>query len=190
MTAIRATAPARTAVGVGTVAALGVAVLTARPALVADSGHPTAMLLGIFAVLGAVGLALPIPDAAPTPRLRSGPVVLAGIAVFAAGRVAGGGGTAIGPATLSALALNAVAAVAEEIWFRRVVFGWLAPAGRWPAIFGAAALFAAVHVTTYGLWVLPLDLVAGLVLGWQRDVTGSWRVPAITHVAANVLVAL
>jgi len=55
---------------------------------------------------------------------------------------------------------------------------------------GSAVLFAAVHVTVYGLWVLPLDLAAGLLLGWQRRATGSWAVPAVTHAVANLLVVL
>ena len=55
---------------------------------------------------------------------------------------------------------------------------------------GTAVLFALVHVATYGLWVLPVDLAAGALLGWQRHVTGSWTVPAYTHVIANVLVLL
>ena len=55
---------------------------------------------------------------------------------------------------------------------------------------GSAVLFAAVHVTVYGLWVLPLDLAAGLLFGWQRQVTGSWAVPAATHAVANLLVVL
>jgi membrane protease YdiL (CAAX protease family) len=45
-----------------------------------------------------------------------------------------------------------------------------------------------VHVSLYGAWVLPLDLAAGLVLAWQRWATGSWAVPAATHVLGNLLV--
>ena len=58
------------------------------------------------------------------------------------------------------------------------------------AIVGSTVLFAAVHVSIYGIWVLPLDLAAGLLLGWQRATTGSWAAPAITHVIANLLVVL
>ena len=50
-----------------------------------------------------------------------------------------------------AVLLHASAAVAEEVWFRRLVYGWLAPAGAGTAIVGSAALFALVHVTTYGV---------------------------------------
>jgi hypothetical protein len=36
-------------------------------------------------------------------------------------------------------------------------------------------------------WV---DLGAGLLLSWQRWASGTWAVPAATHVAANLLVVL
>jgi hypothetical protein len=47
-----------------------------------------------------------------------------------------------------------------------------------------------VHVTVYGAWVLPIDVAAGLLFGWQRWATNSWSVPAATHVLANVLVVV
>ena len=80
--------------------------------------------------------------------------------------------------------------MAEEAWFRRLCYGVLAPAGPAFAIFGSAVLFAAVHVAIYGFWVMPLDLAAGVLLGWQRYATGSWATPAVTHVVANLLVVL
>ena len=55
---------------------------------------------------------------------------------------------------------------------------------------GSALLFALVHVTVYGWWVLPIDLAAGLVLSWQRWATVSWTVPPVTHLLANLLVVL
>ena len=51
-------------------------------------------------------------------------------------------------------------------------------------------LFASVHVSTYGFWILPLDLAAGALLGWQRAVSGSWGASAVTHAIGNVLVLL
>ena len=51
-------------------------------------------------------------------------------------------------------------------------------------------MFAVVHLTTYGAWVLPVDLAAGLLFAWQRRATGSWTASAVTHGAANVLVVL
>ena len=89
-----------------------------------------------------------------------------------------------------ALVLNTLAALSEEAFFRRLVYGALLPGGAAAAVVGSAVAFAAVHVTVYGPWVLALDLAAGLVLGWQRWASGSWRVPALTHVVANLLVVL
>ena len=94
-----------------------------------------------------------------------------------------------GPSTLVTrlVVLNGLAALAEEAFFRRFLYGLLVPSGAAIAVGGSAALFAVVHVTVYGWWVLPLDLAAGLVLSWQRWASGSWVAPAITHVIANVL---
>jgi membrane protease YdiL (CAAX protease family) len=86
-----------------------------------------------------------------------------------------------------ALPLSVLAAVAEEALFRRVAYGWLVPWGVPVAIVGSAVLFAIVHVPLYGVAVLPVDLGAGLLFGWQRWATGTWTVPAATHAAANVL---
>lgn len=80
-----------------------------------------------------------------------------------------------------------VAAVAEELFFRRLVYGWLTRWGPLLAVAGSAVLFAAVHVPVYGPGVLPIDLAAGLVFGWQRWASGTWTVPAATHVLANLL---
>jgi hypothetical protein len=37
---------------------------------------------------------------------------------------------------------------------------------------------------------MPVDLAAGVLLGWQRWATGSWTASAVTHAAANVLMVL
>ena len=93
-------------------------------------------------------------------------------------------------ATGFVIGMNTLAAVAEEAFFRRLVYGALSAAGPGAALVGSSVLFAAVLATVYGLWVLPLDLAAGLLLGWQRQATGSWAVPAVTHAVANLLVVL
>ncbi len=115
--------------------------------------------------------------------------VLVGVIAFGAGRWLVGG-HAPTTATTFLILTNTLAAVAEEAWFRRLCFGLLAPAGTGFAIVGSTILFAAVHVSIYGYWVVPLDLAAGGLLAWQRSVTGSWAAPAITHVVANLLIAL
>ena len=116
-------------------------------------------------------------------------VLAVGVAAFALGRALGGGHAPHGPVA-ELLLLNSLAAVAEEAFFRRLVYGILAPASPVIAVAGSALLFAVVHVTVYGLWVLPLDLAAGLVLSWQRWAANSWQVPAVTHLLANLLVVL
>jgi membrane protease YdiL (CAAX protease family) len=89
-----------------------------------------------------------------------------------------------------ALALNTLAAVAEEALFRRALYGWLIRWGAPVAVIGSAAAFALIHVPTYGLAALPVDLGAGLVLSWQRWASGRWEVAAATHALANALVVL
>jgi len=178
----------------------GCAALTARPLLLAGGGHPVAVLAGLFAVLLAVSVAWPAAAVGATPlAARTTPhasaavpaagVLALGVAAFALGRLLSSGAARPVPMGL-ALALNTLAAVAEEAFFRRLVYGTLLRGGAAAAVVGSAVAFAAVHVTVYGPWVLPLDLAAGLVLGWQRWASGSWRVPALTHVLANLLVVL
>ena len=117
-------------------------------------------------------------------------MLLLGVGAFALGRVLAAGSPAAPPATAFVVGINTLAAVAEEAFFRRLVYGALLAGGPTTALVGSAVLFAAVHVTVYGLWVLPLDLAAGLLLGWQRQATGSWAVPAVTHAIANLLVVV
>jgi hypothetical protein len=174
---VRAAGP-RAAIGV--VAAL-LGVFVARPFLVG-----LWPLMALFAVLLVVGLAWPV---APEQR---GPLVGAlavGLAAFALGRLIGGG-RAPAPPTLRVVAASTLAAVAEEAFFRRLLWAVLRPGGVVLAGLGSASLFAVAHVTVYGWWVLPLDLAAGLVLAWQRWASGSWAVPAVTHVVANLLVVI
>jgi len=177
------------------VVAAGCALLAARPALVPGRGDPTAVLVGIFVVLLAAGGLWPLtqPTGRTAPRaaglMAAGPVLAVGLAAFGVGRLVSHGAAPL-PFTGTVVALNTLAAVAEEAFFRRLVYGTLAHHGPVLAGLGSAVLFAAVHVTVYGAWVLPLDLAAGLVLSWQRWATGSWTVPAVTHAVANLLVVL
>lgn len=177
----------------------GCGLLVARPPLLRAAGDPVAVLVLIFTALLAVGALWPIrglPGDAGARRTRTTTaagrtaVLALGLAAFAAGRVLGGGEDIAAPVG-RLLLLNTLAAVAEEAFFRRLAYRVLASSsGEFVAVFGSAALFALVHVTVYGLWVLPLDLAAGLILSWQRWSTGTWTVPAVTHVAANVMVVL
>ncbi|MGZ4691113.1 MAG: CPBP family glutamic-type intramembrane protease [Acidimicrobiia bacterium] len=181
--------PARPTVVAGTVVVVGCGLLAARPAIVELSPIPVITLVALFSALLVLGARLRLPTTTERPAWTTVPAILVGVAAFGLGRLLVGGHPPA-PATGFLVAANTFAAVAEEAWFRRLCFGLLRPAGTAIAVGGSAVLFAAVHVSIYGLWVLPLDLAAGLLLGWQRSSTGSWKAPAITHVIANLLVVL
>jgi membrane protease YdiL (CAAX protease family) len=137
-----------------------------------------------------VGSLWPFSGGPPPAALPAKGVLALGVGAFAVGRLLSAATPPPIEATAFVIGLNTLAAVAEEAFFRRLVYGALLAAGSGPAVVGSAVLFAAVHVTVYGAWVLPLDLAAGLLFGWQRHVTGSWVVPAATHSVANLLVVV
>ena len=171
-----------------TASAAGCALLVARPLLLTATSRPVTVLAGLFVLLLIAGWAWPARTLTASTRASATAVVAIGLAAFVVGRLAGDAYPA--PVTPRILALIALAAVAEEAFFRRLVYGVLEPGGPVLAVGGSALLFAVVHVTVYGAWVLPIDLAAGLVLSWQRWATGSWSVPALTHVLANLLVVI
>jgi len=175
-------------------AAAGCAVLTARPLLLdMGGGRPAPVLTILFGSLLALSVLWPgragSPETIPSSRTVL-PGLALGIGAFVAGRILVAGSAPSVSATAFVVGLNTLAAVAEEAFFRRLLYGALLAAGPAAAVVGSAVLFAAVHVTVYGAWVLPLDLAAGLLFGWQRHATGSWAVPAATHAVANLLVVL
>jgi membrane protease YdiL (CAAX protease family) len=192
--------------------AVALAIFVARPLLPGG----TAGLIGLFCALLLLSAGWPLtaaaapqvsagatgpptgeaapPVSAPAAQGRVAPatrgiILAAGMAAFGLGRLLGGGRSPVHPTVGYAAAIT-IAAIAEELFFRRFVYAVLRPGGVALAVGGSAVLFALAHVTVYGWWVLPLDLAAGLVLGWQRWASGSWAVPAVTHVAANLLVIL
>ena len=171
------------------VATVGVVALLARPWFL-PPGVDLEWRVVFFVALGLVGACWPVAGSE-----RAGPgLSLAVLGVGAAGFVVGRAllDVPVGPRSLAlALALNALAAVAEEAFFRRHLYALVeASWGPSTAVVATAVAFAAVHDTVWGWWVLPLDLAAGLVLSWQRAATGRWSVPAATHVLANTLALL
>ena len=172
-------------------AVAGVVALLARPWFL-PAGVAVEWRVAFFVALGAVALAWRAPAPA-LPRAGwavSSAVLAVGGVAFALGRVVVD--VPVRPWGLAvAVSLNALAAVAEEAFFRRYLYGLLVERhGPAVAVTVTAAAFALVHVTVWGWWVLPLDLAAGLVLSWQRAATGRWSVPAATHVLANTLALL
>lgn len=183
---------ARQATATAVMAAV-IAVFVARPLLAGRTagvpgvpGVPGVLVLfGVLALLGAIW---PLPAVPPRSRRAALVALVAGVAAFGLGRLLGGHTPT--PQRAGYLAAVVFAALAEELFFRRFVYAVLRPGGAAVAVGGSAALFALAHVTVYGWWVLPLDLAAGLVLGWQRWASGTWAVPAATHVVANLLIVL
>ena len=160
-----------------------VAFFVARPLLPGG----TAALIAMFGLLLIVGAAWPLTTDAGPAAAVFWPLVV-GVGAFLLVRGVGGGfRMPVGPRYATAIVL---APIAEELFFRRFVYGVLRPGGVALAIGGSTVLFALAHVTVYGWWVLPLDLAAGLILGWQRWASGTWVVPAATHVVANLLIVL
>lgn len=171
-------------------AAVGVVALLARPWFL-PAGVAVEWRVAFFVALGVAGVVLPRSGAGPVSGWATSLAVLgAGALVFGVGRAAVT--VPVRPSGLAvAVALNALAAVAEEAFFRRYLYGLVAGRhGPAVAVAVTAGAFALVHVTVWGWWVLPLDLAAGLVLSWQRAATGRWSVPAVTHVLANTLALL
>lgn len=164
---------------------LGCVVLVLRPLGGVPSPDRVLVLAASSAAVAA--LALAVPGAGAVTDRMGAPIALAvgGAALAAAVILAG---PRIGPrADAAALALSVGAALAEELLFRRALFARLVRAGPAVAIVGSALAFAAVHVPAYGWAAFPADLGAGLLFGWQRQVSGTWTVPAATHALANVI---
>jgi membrane protease YdiL (CAAX protease family) len=188
-TAVRGEPGAATAAAGVAAGVLGAASLALRP--VGWGGVLATVAVGLVAVAAA-------PTQTPDPvrlaragggvRSSSPAMVLAvGLLAVAAARMAGA--PLPGPASAVGVGASLAAAVAEEALFRGVLQGALQrlQAGQVLAIGLPAALFALVHVPGYGPGSLPVNLAAGLLLGWQRHAVGSWTVPAATHGAANLI---
>jgi membrane protease YdiL (CAAX protease family) len=185
----------------------GLAFLVARPGLEAlPAGARTGVLAAGYLALGlAAAAAIPVRRAAglgrssdrqgtgsrPSPgtRGRALAVLLLGLAVVAAAALLAGPVPPL-PAGATALALSLLAAIAEEALFRGALYGLLQRRGAVVAVVASAVLFALVHVPSYGLAAVPVDLGAGLLFGWQRWASGRWTVPAATHAAANLLAVI
>lgn len=111
-----------------------------------------------------------------------------GTAAFLAVRaLSGTAATRVAPIGILA---SLLAAVCEEAFFRRMLYGRLLRYGAGTAVACSAAAFALVHLPAYGPEAAVVDLDAGLLLGWQRWVTGTWSAPALTHAFANLIQSL
>jgi CAAX protease family protein len=159
---------------------LGLCALAVRP-------PATLAAVVVTAAVGGVGLLAPVPfrEEARRSAVVWLAAVLVGVTPFALGRALAVAVPAV--VTLPGLLAGILAAVAEEVFFRRLVYGWLVRWGPAAAIAGASAAFAVVHLRGYGPAALPVNLAAGLLFGWQRWATGGWIAPACAHIAANLV---
>ena len=81
------------------------------------------------------------------------------------------------------IAIVILAPIAEEVFFRGVVFNaWLREGGRRWAYIGSAGLFAAIHLSL--LSFLPIFLL-GLALAWVYQRKGSLLAPMAMHATVN-----
>lgn len=81
------------------------------------------------------------------------------------------------------VAIVILAPIAEEVFFRGVVFNaWLREGGRRWAFIGSATLFAAIHLSLLSL--LPIFLL-GLALAWVYDRNGNLLAPIAMHATVN-----
>ena len=168
--------------------ATGAAALVLRLAVI---GRPSAsvVFVAIYVALAALALSVPVPKGAD--RALAVPIVAGiGIAAVAFATAAMPGPRFVVAHGPEVVALNSLAAVAEEAFFRRLVYGGFMRLGVAPAVLGSALLFALVHVPLYGMAAFWVDLGAGLLLSWQRWASGGWAASAITHVTANLLAVL
>ncbi len=84
---------------------------------------------------------------------------------------------------LVVVAIVILAPLAEEVFFRGVVFNaFLREGGRWWAFIGSAALFSLIHLSLVSL--VPIFLL-GLALAWVYDRTGSLLAPMAMHATVN-----
>jgi membrane protease YdiL (CAAX protease family) len=173
----------------GLTVAAGLAILLGRVWLagVADPARSVALAVLLGGILAAALLVRVRED---RPRARTlVAVVAAGLTVaLAAGLVAGPRPPV--PWAAAALPLAVLAAVAEEALFRRVLYARLLRFGAVVAVVATALGFALLHVPAYGWVAFPVDLGAGLILGWQRHAAGTWLAPAWTHALINAAVTL
>src|SRR3989441_4073191 len=123
----------------------------------------TAAGWGVIVAVGALGILAPAGQALP----RAGRVwwmgaVAVGIAAFTAARMLAM--HAPGHGALLALVATSIAAVSEEAFFRRVVYGWLARWGDGVAVACAAAAFAVVPLSGDRLWRPTPQLATGVLV--------------------------
>jgi membrane protease YdiL (CAAX protease family) len=171
----------------GILIAAGSLALVLRAAVVGTSAA-LPMFVAVLAGIALVSIATPV-GRSGAHRLPVPLVLALGVGAVLAATLAVGSGVPL-PGGWLTLALGVAAAVSEELFFRRLVYGRLERIHTLVAIVGSALLFALVHIPLYGAPVFWVDLGAGLLFTWQRWASGGWEAAAGTHAIANVLAVI
>lgn len=166
------------------VVAAGSVLLLARPFVAVAPDARVLLFAMAYLVLAATSLAVPIAN--EPPRFAPSFILAIGFASIVLASTITGPSVPT-PHSSLALPLSLLAAVAEEALFRRVAYARLARFGALVAVAGSAILFGMIHLPAYGTAALPVDLGAGVLFGWQRWASGTWLVPAGTHMFANAV---
>jgi membrane protease YdiL (CAAX protease family) len=177
--------------GLWLLAPAGLALLLIRP-LFAFGPAGVWLLAACYFVIGiaSVQAVRTVPTWAASGSRDASLIVMAGglaLGAFAVAARQHGVPAGLGPVGLG---LTAMASLAEEAFFRGFLYGRLIRHGPLIAIVASAGAFALIHVLGYPPAAVGVDFAAGLIFGWQRWVTGSWLVPAGTHLAANLMVVM
>jgi hypothetical protein len=180
----------RTAVGSwllwgGATLLVGTALLLVRLRIPDEPLVGPGLLFGVYGSLLLVSLTAPVVRGDQR-QLPQWIVLLLGLAGFALVAVRSDT-EVVAPILSIAVALNLAAAVTEEAFFRRFAYGWALRFGvvvAWALSVGA---FTLIHLPAYGTGSLWVNSGAAVLLTWQRWASGSWLVPAATHVVANQL---
>lgn len=115
------------------------------------------------------------------------------VAVLIAGHMAGGDPIGLFPSRLAGRPLAillyfvvgaGIAPIAEEIYFRGLIFGYLRRWGAITAVLGSTLLFVAVHPN---LQQIPItQIIGGLLFGVAYEVEKNLMVPIVIHASGNL----
>lgn len=89
---------------------------------------------------------------------------------------------------LAGLLIVPVASVAEELFFRGLVFGGMRQTlGLWPAALASGAVFGSLHLTAGDVGVALQLSLFGAILAWSYERSGTLWTPIALHAANNAI---
>jgi membrane protease YdiL (CAAX protease family) len=79
-----------------------------------------------------------------------------------------------------------ISPVAEEIFFRGIIYGYLRRWGILLAVLGSAAFFSMVHLMISG--ITPVQIIGGLIFAIAYEMEKNLLVPITIHVLGNMAI--